>query len=500
MKNKAFRLVALFLAVTAVLLLSGCKKNTAPPADSKFWAEVQKTEKPAPISGSYMTEQELENTYGKYFDWRVYEIRTTDTEIKPAEGASSYYVSPFGDDSADGKTPETAIKTLTAVQKLSLKSGDAVYFERGGVWRGTLNISTDGVSFSAYGEGKKPEIYASPLNAANPEYWEETETPNVYKFTQSRLPNVGVLVLDDKEFGVKCFWENGNYGKKKPSELENHLDFMVDTKSELYFKCEKGNPGEVWDKIEINVGKTLVPISADNVTIDNLCFKYTGNHCVSGNDITGLTVQNCEFGFIGGSMQGGEGSNVRYGNAVEIWGEAVNFTVKNNYFYEIYDSAATFQYRNNKNEPKNTKNVLFANNVFYHCTASIEYWNWNGGTIDNFTIDNNFLWKAGYGLGSQRPSRSGSISLTSGGMDNIFSGPVNFKNNIIAISSIDLIYMQSKSGYYPTLSGNTYIQRQGGRLGIYNSEKAFRFDENIKNVIENHLGDKTATVVTVKQN
>ncbi len=495
MKN-VLRITAIFLATLCLFVAASCGK--APEKESGNGSPIpEKTAKPQMASG-VITGEQLNSTYGKYFDWRVYEIRQTTSEIKPTDSGTAYYVSPNGNDKEDGKNPETAIRSLDAINKLGLKAGDVVYLERGGVWRGVLKCETEGVTYSAYGEGAKPEIYASPLDGANPEYWEETETPHVYKFTKRRLNNVGVIVFDDTEFGVKRFWETGNFGKKKPSELGEHLDFMVTAKSELYLRCEKGNPGEVWDKIEFNVGTIPVPIRADNITIDNICFKYAGGHCISGNDTSGLTVQNCEFGFIGGSMQGGEGSNVRYGNAVEIWGAAVDYTVRNNYFYEIYDSAATFQFRLGE-ETKNVKNVLFADNIFYHCTAAIEYWLASEeGTIDNFKIENNFLWQSGYGLGAQRPSRTGSISLTTGGMDNKHSGPVSFSDNIIAISSVDLIYVNPKSGHYPTLSGNTFIQYEGGRLGIYNSQKPIRFDENIQNVINSHLGDKTGVAITVK--
>ena len=46
----------------------------------------------------------------------------------------TYYVSNNGNDSADGKTTATAWKTLSRVNSASLKEGDAVLFERGGLW------------------------------------------------------------------------------------------------------------------------------------------------------------------------------------------------------------------------------------------------------------------------------------------------------------------------------------------------------------------------------
>ena len=48
---------------------------------------------------------------------------------------TAYYVSNQGDDGNDGLSPETAWSTLDRVNQASLEYGDAVFLERGGVWR-----------------------------------------------------------------------------------------------------------------------------------------------------------------------------------------------------------------------------------------------------------------------------------------------------------------------------------------------------------------------------
>ena len=58
--------------------------------------------------------------------------------------------------------------------------------------------------------------------------------------------------------------------------------------------------------------------------IDNLCLKYCGSHGVGSGTNEGLRITNCEFGWIGGSIQGesifGRKHPTRFGNAVEIYG------------------------------------------------------------------------------------------------------------------------------------------------------------------------------------
>ncbi len=498
--------IAVFICFIMLFSLCACRDKSGIQTGSASntvngWPVVEKADMPSVSTGSKMTVDEIEKSYRPYTDYRIFEIRTKESDIKPSDNGQAYYVSPDGDDANDGKTPETAIKTLRAIGKFKLGRGDVVYLQRGGVWRENIIASTDGVSYSAYGDGKKPEVLSSPMNAASGELWEETETENVYRFTGRKMGDVGTLVLDDDTFTEKCYWEPRDLKSKKPSDLKKDLSFMM-YKNELYLYCEKGNPGEIYKSIEICIAASAFSVKANDITIDNICFKYSGNHCVCGTDISGLTLQNCELGYVGGCVQGGLGSGVRYGNAIEIWGTAIDFTVKNNYFYQVYDTAASFQFRGG-NDPKTVKNVHFTDNVFEYCTSCIEYWlPKEYGSIDGFYVENNLMWYSGKGRGAVRTGRSGTISLTSGGFDNIMTGDFTVKNNLFAMSVVDLIYITPKRETdFPTADGNTFIQTENGRFGYYGKKNSevIRFDENIIDFIENTVGDKNATVVFAQE-
>ena len=71
----------------------------------------------------------------------------------------AYYVSNNGNDENDGKSPETPWASLTKVNSFALQSGDGVFFERGGLWRGWINAK-EGVTYAAYGKGDKPIFYS----------------------------------------------------------------------------------------------------------------------------------------------------------------------------------------------------------------------------------------------------------------------------------------------------------------------------------------------------
>ena len=90
------------LAISLVLCLivaafAGCGKSNV-TADGKYiikgtdgkgnWIPVKEVSEPEYKSGD-MTLDEFEKAYRPYTDWRIYEIRTTKSEVKPAAGGSS---------------------------------------------------------------------------------------------------------------------------------------------------------------------------------------------------------------------------------------------------------------------------------------------------------------------------------------------------------------------------------------------------------------------------
>lgn len=123
-------------------------------------------------------------------------VLNSKSEVSP-EG-TIYYVSADGDDNNDGLSPKTPIRTLDRMNSLELQPSDGVMFRRGDVWRGRI-YTKKGVTYSAYGRGEKPRIYGSPYDAVKVGEWVETETPNVYMFSEDLPDDVGTLVFNSGE-------------------------------------------------------------------------------------------------------------------------------------------------------------------------------------------------------------------------------------------------------------------------------------------------------------
>lgn len=123
--------------------------------------------------------------------------------------ASTYFVSSLdGNDANSGRSPTQAWKTISRVNRARLVPGDKVLFERGDLWRETLQPFFSGASgspitYGAYGSGPKPVISGSdPVSfmrisrAANGlEYFENVETQPATMWNHGkRMTRVAELV------------------------------------------------------------------------------------------------------------------------------------------------------------------------------------------------------------------------------------------------------------------------------------------------------------------
>lgn len=402
-----------------------------------------------------------------------------------------WYLSNQGDDSNCGCSKESPWKTLEALvdNAWKIKSGDAVLFERGSMFRAIekyINRSVvrtiSGVYYGAYGEGEKPFINASPKNYAFKECWSE-EDKNIW--TCGELSeDTGIIVFNNGEMV--------GYKKLNRCELKLNGDFWCDG-NKLYLYWDK-NPASDWESIEIGVRTTLIGLYDDpieNITIENLCLKYSGGHAVAAmNGAKNITVRNCEIGYIGGSILM---EKARYGNGIEFFGECRDIVAEYNWVYQIYDSGITYQ-----GGDKISKNISFCNNLLEYCgMGSFEYWRGAKSDIcwdENVTYANNICRLSGYCWGGeQRPDKCSSHIRSDVTCPNATKNFI-VKDNIFDRSSVFLIEVGGTSNTLPKMIGNIYIQSLAGLFGTYSKEMNIAFDTKIESFINNYVGDKEAIV------
>lgn len=406
--------LALLLLCPAALLFSACKMKlpfekqpiettdengtpTTPTGEEQGEATKKGLQKYARNSSGYGYAQTL-NFAGGY-DQGATALRD---EILNAPNTEEIYA-----DRITGKKFRiTKDMTMTDVRRklIAVRAGDAVLFERGGLWRigcgGDFYIPS-GVVFGAYGEGEKPKFYGSLKNyAGDPGWYRSPENPSIWQIELDKNADVGNIVFDE----VACL----GVRQWAPRDVVGLYDFYFNADIRMLYIYYPGDLPNDFTSIEISQKGKIVQMYPHTV-LDNICLRYTGWHAVTaGEELEDINVTNCEVGFIGGSVQGGY---TRFGNGIELQLGSINSTVSHNWVYQCYDSGITFQsWNTGTRQDTHYHNLTISDNLVEFCFMGIEYFTTNlevnGSDSDykNISITGNVLRFAGYDWGyKQRP-------------------------------------------------------------------------------------------------
>lgn len=424
-------------------------------------------------------------------------VRNSNYSLPDTVTGQIWYISNNGNDGKNGKTQKNAWKSITALNYYAneIKAGDAVLFERGGVYRGSFS-AISGVYYGAYGTGDKPCIYGSKMNYAKATWSlkhkdKSGNNNHIWVLNAPFSSDVGLIVLN--------YGEEVAYKKFNNYDMEDQGDFWCDAKSNyrVYMICDR-NPSEKYKSIEIGEKKNIISLSGgedtiENVVIENLCIKYTGGHGIgaTGPKIKNITIRGCELGYIGGSYLSGA---LRYGNAIEFYCGCENIIVENNWIYQIYDSGFTYQ----GGGEVTFKNILLDRNLIEYCgMGSYEYWLSSESNInyaENVTISNNIMRFAGYNFGGiQRPDKCSTHIRSDITCRNTHK---NFlvTGNIFDQSSTNLLEIKGTAvETLPTMKGNTYAQNAEGLFGTFDSCNGITFDGDMTEFIHKYV-DSTGVV------
>lgn len=482
---------------------------------------------------------------------RKHAIRTTEDHLEIS--GNIYYVSNDGDDARDGRTPETAWKTLAKVSAAPLSRGDGVLFRRGDLFRGFVN-AVSGVSYGAYGTGDKPKLYGWDKNLADPALWKLHDPAHcIWKLNEPIL-DCGTLVFNEgaahsrklipsyihgqfvcrddesrvfdmaaemtKDLDLVCFYTGRM--TTEPSKGEDFPVPVMDAQSfgELYLRCDRGNPGAVFASVEALPGRSLFrAMECDHVTIDNLCLKYIGVHGVSAFfHSTGLHVTNCEIGWIGGAIQhylgtdpnyikGTRGTVTRFGNGIEVYGGCEDYVVENCYIYQIYDAGITHQVSTD-GQTYTMTGIRYRNNLVENCVYSIEYFlEKNDGDTESYIRDceiaGNILRFSGYGWGQQRHNVDTPAHIKGWSYENTASD-YTVHDNIFDRAAYRMLHLVAKKAEScPLMYNNTYIQHLGNPLGQYGANEIeepaiLPFNQQADDAIGMVFGDRDAKVYGIE--
>lgn len=469
----------------------------------------------------------------------------------------AYYISNNGNDENDGLSPETAWATLDrinnsiAYDEVPIESGDAIFFERGGFWRGYLLVWwAKDITVSAYGKGEKPIITTSPESGADEEKWELVyqgkNGEKIWKFYRD-MTDTGMVVLNDEKSAWRVTTPRWNGSEWLNSDgtpfdvktgLTKDLDYFMDigdlmpgvteffnyqdsayvSHGALHLRCDAGNPGVVFESIEFTSmvedpnTSTYInsPFSLEGgPTLDNICVKYypMGG---SGNPNNGV-VQNCEFAWGGGCVQFVQDGYItgRMGDALfGCWLE--NCTVRNNYFHDLFSQAMIIEGSIENGDGGPSHDITFADNLVVN-SAGLNFQQERSGfrnlnITGNIFFNNENHWGAVYSWnGGWAPTEYWKFIRFQRGLDSLdtYYENCSIRNNsfyyplqYFLVGGIDksLLPEFGNNAYYLDENSEDFaswiVNPNGGSFEPV-------FIENAEKFLREYLKDETSTIIVL---
>lgn len=447
---------------------------------------------------------ELDGLRDDLYDMIVYD--TSELEVK----GKKYYVSTSGDDQNDGLSPETPWATLERVTNAKLQEGDGVYFKRGDLWRGNV-ILQSGVIYQAYGEGPKPKIFFSRNGKEGK--WVKTDLPNVWVYDEKlNTGDVGVIVFD----GGKSY----AYKKLNKDSLKGELDFYYSgtwsateedqDENKLYLYCAQGNPGELFEEIEISLKGHTVQIDncCHDITIHNLDVRYGQDYFF--NDFTkNIVMSYCVVAWMGGHYFGSRPDFYGFGGGGGCWRGCDYMEFSHCFFTQHFDCSASPQFDGGKDcEPAIFKNFLYHDCLVEYTEYSVEYFNVQSETathcFDGFYVGYNFMRHGGEGFGDKKHASRyiKSWDATNTCYNTVFEHNIFDRAKTLSIEIVSGVpgYEASEKrdrvsyDYLPKLRENIYIEPYNKQYANVN-KAIYSFNESAQITLEKLGVEENSTFI-----
>ena len=419
---------------------------------------------------------------------KIQTIRNTkNTSLTGRDTNNIYYVSNSGNDDNDGKTPDTAWKTIKKVQTVldvngGIPDGSTILFNRGDIFRGQLTVYKSDILLGAYGdeEKNKPKIYASPYDGTKTGEWVEVKN-NIWKYTID-----GNDQIFKKDVGQIWFFCNHSNSTCNRTTTMGDIHYALAQKKMTYFNVEENedmlvelltndldfyhmghnsnngsgdfkkdggaiyvystsNPATRFDEIEFNVGGNTIGYNNTygmDLQVDNLEVRYAGKHGIGGGTTSNLYVTNCELSFIGGMVQKYDYEGlwpVRLGNAVEVYGSVMDKTVTRN------TGSTTYKVKKGLYVYNTYVYEIYDAGLTFQYTANVN----NYSPVERVEFDNNVVEYCSYNIeywNNYKPG-DGAVNDITYNIDNTYLNKIYFTNNIFRFAGMGFTETRPEHGY-----------------------------------------------------
>ncbi len=320
--------------------------------------------------------------------------------FRVANPTASYYVDSIdGKDTADGRTPGTAWKSLAKVNALTLKPGNVINLARDSVWKEQIRIKNSGTAdapivVQAYGSGDAPLIQLftgendgtnGVLVNGNYVHVLDLQLSDIHWSAIHLDKNSQHVVVAGNEI-YRCGMGIDLLGKHQRA-LSNHIHDMT-------MVVDTGDPSTAW-------GANGIGIMGEDLEIAWNRFVNCRDECKNFGGWDGGAIE--YYGYDNGGAGWNQiTSNVRihhnYADAcdgfLEANGRIKDMVLAHNLFINIPSGVFLFHMLTNKqgnDSIKNTYEARMENNTLIGATTAFSFWN-PGGYVaggNKFVIRNN---------------------------------------------------------------------------------------------------------------
>jgi hypothetical protein len=301
--------------------------------------------------------------------------------------ATEYYVKVGGDNSADGKSDETAWATISKVNSTNFIAGDIIHFNCGDTWREMLTVTASGTSsayvkYTKYGTGDNPRILGSNVttwsNYGN-NVWVSDDT-----FTNPR--SVGLE-------GAEVYFENNDgsvsWGGYKSGVSSLTAEYNWTYSSSKIYIYSTSDPDSKYNSVEIPQRAFIFDLNYKNyINIDAIDLLYCGYAAVqfdaedgAWTAQTGLIIENLEIAYVSTKgSEAGYGTQAAWSN-MTVRGCDVHDCGRRALSFHVYGGGFTVD------------NVLIENNYFHHGlhTTGPDLQPYPSSSFNNWIIRNNIF-------------------------------------------------------------------------------------------------------------
>lgn len=294
----------------------------------------------------------------------------------------------------------------------------------------------------------------------------------------------------------------------------------------LYLRCDAGNPGEVFDKIEVATifAGTTTP-DKGWTAVDNLhfrCYSGSGADC---NNHSNIVYQNCEVDWCGGGVKMYQPSWYNRDDImVQVSGGGMllfgtDLTSKNNYIHDCESKGIAIAVDASKGNPAwlNRFNILAEGNVVERCGTSVLMWLDSAVKdqplkFEDIRFTGNYFVNAGYGWRQMNVRDLLDRRTQNFSAENVLAtGEVLFENNLFYRGAGTLIKCYGDNlqngAVMPTMRGNTYVQDSGQMLftkqdvefGYYSDTTLANSDQTLmETCVKDYMGDASGEVIILE--